>query len=177
MCNCGSLVRDYVQLWESGARPCAITGVWCETMCNCTSYDFSVVCVISIVPGCRGVGRWGWVQEESDGGGSNEGAAGVTGMKTTIVVSHHQRDALGVVWFSNFCCIYSKQRRLWEEPGIETGYMYMHSFLYCLHACTHKFFFLPPYSQKHCVGRSLNLVVWPQIKRKKTLVNLNLVRN
>ena len=77
-------------------------------MCNCTSilqrvtHHFSVVCAISIVPGCRGVGRWGRVQEESDGGGSNEGAAGVTGMKTTIVISHHRHDALGVVWFPTF---------------------------------------------------------------------------
>ena len=63
---------------------------------------------------------------------------------------------------SNFC---SKQRRLWEEPGIETGYMYMQTFLYCLHTYTHKFFFLLPYSRKHC--GSLNLAVWPQIERKK----------
>ena len=59
----------------------------------------SVLCAISIVPGCRGVGCWGRVQEEGDGGGSNEGAARVTGMKTIIVISHHQRDALEVVWF------------------------------------------------------------------------------
>ena len=95
MCNCGSLAQDHVQLRESGARLCAIVQAY-------VGYDFSVVCVISIVPGCRGVGRWGRVQEESNGGGSNEGTAGVTGMKTTIVVSHHQRDALGVVWFPTF---------------------------------------------------------------------------
>ena len=76
----------------SDTRLCAIVQAYCNVL-----PIISVLCAISIVPGCRGVGRWGRVQEESDGGGSNEGAAGVTGMKTTIVISHRQRDVLGVV--------------------------------------------------------------------------------
>ena len=72
MCNCGSLVRDHVQLWESGARLCAIVGVWRKTMCNCTSYDFSVVRVFQ------------GAEELDVGGGSKRRAMEVAQMKEQL---------------------------------------------------------------------------------------------